>query len=68
MTREEYLELADSYWPELSALEAKGDFYAYEKRFGEIMKSLEHSVLQAHLGKAPKDYRKKNRLPRPSDQ
>lgn len=67
MTREEYLQLAESYWPELEALQAKGDFYAYEKRFAEIMKGLERSVLQAHLGKVPSNYRKKSPLPPPSE-
>lgn len=68
MTREEFLQLADSYWPELESLQANGDFYAYEKRFAEIMKGLELSVLQAHLGKAPTNYRKKSPLPPPLDQ
>lgn len=60
MTRDEYLQLAADRWPELEALEAKGDFYAYEKRFAEIMKELELAVLQAHLGKTPSNYRKKS--------
>ncbi|MEM1220246.1 MAG: hypothetical protein AAGH79_15095 [Bacteroidota bacterium] len=67
MTKEEYLQLAADRWPELEALEAKGDFYAYEKKFAEIMKELERSVLQAHLGKQPDNYRKKSPSQRPSE-
>lgn len=66
MTQEEYLQLAAERWPELEALEAleaKGDFYTYEKRFAQIMKELELAVLQAHLGKAPEDHRKKRLSP-----
>jgi len=33
VTKEEYLVLAESKWPELKA---SGDFYAYEQRFSEI--------------------------------
>jgi hypothetical protein len=36
MTKEEYLRLAETKWPELEQLKAAGDFYAYEKRFAEI--------------------------------
>ncbi|MEM6348450.1 MAG: hypothetical protein AAF927_31500 [Bacteroidota bacterium] len=60
MTKSEYLALAEERWPELEALEAKGDFYAYEQRFVEIMKELEQSILQAHLGKTPSNHRKKS--------
>lgn len=60
MTREDYLKLADARWPELEALEAKGDFYTYEKRFTEIMKELELAVLQAHIGQVPENHRKKS--------
>ena len=66
MTREDYLKLADARWPELEALEAKGDFYTYEKRFAQIMKELELSVLQAHIGEVPRDHRKKSLSPPPS--
>lgn len=60
MTKEEYLQLATDHWPELEALEAKGDFYTYEKRFTEIMKELELAVLQAHIGQVPENHRKKS--------
>jgi hypothetical protein len=33
MTREEYLALAASRWPELESLDQEKDFYEYEKRF-----------------------------------
>jgi hypothetical protein len=51
--------LAESKWPELEALQQEGDFYTYEKRFVEIMQELNQALLQAHLGPAPQDYRKK---------
>ena len=63
MTQEEYLQLAADRWPELKALEAKGDFYTYEKRFAQIMKELELAVLQAHIGQVPKNHRKKSLSP-----
>lgn len=63
MTKEEYLKLAADRWPELEALEAKGDFYAYEKRFAEIMKGLERTVIEAHIGKVPANHRKKKPSP-----
>ncbi|WP_044102152.1 hypothetical protein [Neolewinella persica] len=38
----------------------EGDFYAYEKRFAEIMKELERTVIEAHIGKVPANHRKKS--------
>lgn len=59
MNKEEYIKLAESKWPELEALQQEEDFYAYEKRFAQIMEDLNLALLQAHLGEAPQDYRKK---------
>jgi hypothetical protein len=50
----------------LEALQQEGDFYTYEKRFVEIMQELNQAVLQAHLGEAPQDYRKKKASRPPS--
>ncbi|CAN5918140.1 hypothetical protein BH24BAC1_BH24BAC1_30310 [soil metagenome] len=66
MNKEEYIKLAESKWPELEALQQEGDFYTYEKRFVEIMQELNQAVLQAHLGPAPQDYRKKKASRPPS--
>ena len=62
MNKEEYIKLAESKWPELEALQQEEDFYAYEKRFAQIMEDLNLALLQAHLGEAPQDYRKKKSL------
>jgi L-rhamnose mutarotase len=47
MTKEEYLRLAETKWPELEQLKASGDFYAYEKRFAEIWIELGRAVDQS---------------------
>lgn len=67
MTKEDYLKLAESKWPELESLQASGDFYSYEKRFAQIMEELNLAILQAHLGEVPKDHRKKSQSKRPLD-
>lgn len=66
MTKAEYLRLAESKWPELESLQTAGDFYAYERRFAEIMGELNLAILQGHLGAAPNDYRKKNLSKQPT--
>lgn len=59
MTKEEYLRLAETKWPELEQLKAAGDFYAYEKRFAEIWLELGRAVLESSVGEVPGDRRKK---------
>jgi hypothetical protein len=59
MTKEEYLRLAESKWPELEQLKAAGDFYAYEKRFAEIWIELGRAVLESSVSEVPLDRRKK---------
>jgi hypothetical protein len=61
MTKEEYLRLAETKWPELEELKAVGDFYAYEKRFAEIWVELGRAVLEDSIGKVGTDRRKKRR-------
>jgi hypothetical protein len=67
MTKEEYLRLAETKWPELEALKEAGDFYAYEKRFAEIWVELGQAVLASSLGPLPADRRKKKALKRASE-
>ena len=59
MTKEEYLRLAETKWPELEQLKAAGDFYAYEKRFAEIWLELGRAVLESSVSEVPGDRRKK---------
>ena len=66
MTKEEYLHLAETKWPELAALKEAGDFYAYEKRFAELWMELGQAVLASSFGELPADRRKKKALKRPS--
>ncbi len=59
MTKEEYLRLAETKWPELEQLKSAGDFYAYEKRFAEIWFELGRAVLESSVSEVPGDRRKK---------
>lgn len=61
MTKEEYLELALSKWPELEKLDQVKDFYEYEKRFAEIMLELNRAVLEGKISNLPNDRRKKTK-------
>jgi hypothetical protein len=66
MTREEYLALAASRWPELEALDQEKNFYEYEKRFEQIMIDLGRAVLEGKISDAGKDRRKKTKSGRDS--
>lgn len=67
MTKEEYLQLAASKWPELEQLKAEGDFLAYEKRFAEIWVELGRSMLQSSISELPLDRRGKKNFKRDLD-
>lgn len=62
MTKEEFVRLAASYWPELEALDKEKDFYAYEKRFEQIMLDLGRAVLESKISKVGVDRRKKTKF------
>lgn len=62
MTKEEFVSLAMSHWPELEALDQEKDFYEYEKRFEQIMLDLSRSVLEGKLNDKSKDRRKKTKF------
>jgi hypothetical protein len=66
MTKEEYLQMAETRWPELAQLKAVGDFQAYEKRFAEIWLELGRSVLESSMSDIPADRRKKRAYRRDS--
>lgn len=61
MTKEEYLALAASHWPELESLDEEKDFLAYERKFEQIMLRLSRAVLESKISKAGNDRRKKTK-------
>ena len=61
MSKEQYLELAATKWPELEKLQSEGSFYEFEKRFEEIWLELGQAVLENRIGKVPNDHRKKKK-------
>lgn len=61
MSKEQYLELAATKWPELEKLQSEGNFYEFEKRFEEIWLELGQAVLENRIGKVPNDHRKKKK-------
>lgn len=62
MSKEQYLELAATKWPELEELQSEGNFYEFEKRFEEIWLELGKAVLEARIGKVPNDHRVKKKF------
>ena len=67
MTKAEFLELAESRWPELESLDQEKDFYEYEKRFEQIMLDLSRAVLEGKVSDTGKDRRKKTKSERGSE-
>jgi hypothetical protein len=61
MTKEEFLELAATRWPELEELDQEKDFYEYERRFEQIMLDLSREVLERKISSPGKDRRKKTK-------
>ncbi|OIN60964.1 hypothetical protein [Arsenicibacter rosenii] len=59
MTREELHALVDARFDELEALQEEPTFLSYEQKFAQIWTQLGCNVLQATLGKAPLNSRKK---------
>ena len=59
MTREEFLELAESEWDSISSLKEEKSFYEYEKRFEEIWLSLGRSVLEKSISDPGENRKKK---------
>ena len=59
MTKEQFLQLAESHWPELEALQKEENWYQFEKRLDEIMTELGRETLEHSLGAVPHDRRKK---------
>jgi hypothetical protein len=61
MTKEQFLLLAESHWPELEALQKEENWYEFEKRLDEIMTELGRKALEHSLGEVPQDRRKKRK-------
>ena len=59
LTKEQYIALAESRWSELEALDKEKDFYAYEKKFEEIMLDLSRAILEGKISEPIVDRRKK---------
>ncbi len=59
MTREELHALVDAQFDELDALQSQPTLLAYEQKFTQIWTGLGGEVLQATLGRAPENPRKK---------
>jgi uncharacterized membrane protein len=63
MTREEYLAIAARRYEELESLDAKDNFYDYEKSFDQIWQDLGRQYLESKLNEQSqtRDRRKKKR-------
>ena len=61
MTKEEYLQLAESKWEALQSLQGEASFYEYEKRFDGIMQELNRALLEHSISAVPADRRKKKK-------
>ena len=66
MTREELAKLADAKYDEINSLKKQPTLLDYEQGFVEIWQELGRQVLQAELGEAGKDRRKKRSTRPPS--
>ena len=59
MSRAELHALVDAQFDNLETLQKETDFLAYEEKFAHIWTNLGCDVLQATVGKAPENPRKK---------
>lgn len=67
MTREELHALVDAQFDKFAALESEPTFLSYEHKFAQIWTGLGSEVLQATIGKAPDNPRKKTPVKRASE-
>ena len=61
MSKQEFVALCESRYPEVARLDDIKDFYAYEKQFEKIMTELGQTLLESNISKVPVDRRKKKR-------
>lgn len=59
MTKQEFISLCESRYPEVAKLDEIKDFYEYEKQFEKIMTELGRTLLERNISKVPADRRKK---------
>lgn len=62
MTKQEFLALCESKYPEVAKLDEIKDFYTYEKTFEKIMTELSRTLLESNISQVPADRRKKKAL------
>ncbi|MEZ4884585.1 MAG: hypothetical protein R3E32_07670 [Chitinophagales bacterium] len=60
MTKEEYLELALSYWASFESLKKEESFYDYEKGFEGVILKFGQDLLESSISKPEKTVVKKN--------
>lgn len=63
MTKQEFLILCESRYPEIAKLDEIKNFYEYEKQFEKIMNELSRTLLESTLSEVPADRRKKKHSP-----
>jgi hypothetical protein len=59
MTKQEYMALCESRYPEVAQLDEIKDFYEYEKQFEKIMTELGRALLESNISEPGADRRKK---------
>ena len=59
MTKQEFLALCESRYPEVAKLDEIKDFYQYEKQFDKIMTELSRELLESNISEPGADRRKK---------
>ena len=65
MNKEEFLSIAEGYYPEFESLKESSNFYDYEKSLFEMMQKIccEYMEKQLNEGSVSKDRRKKKAHP-----
>lgn len=63
MTKQEFLTLCESRYPEIVKLDEIKNFYEFEKQFEKIMHELSRTVLESTISQVPADRRKKKLFP-----
>jgi len=59
ITKEQFLEICLSRYPEINQLNEIKDFYLYEKQFDQIMVELSRTLLESNISQVSADRRKK---------
>jgi hypothetical protein len=59
MSKQEFLALCESRYPEVAKLDEVKDFYEYEKQFEKVMTELSRTLFESNISKPAADRRKK---------